>query len=239
MPCFTQVLFVTSKNFVTIIVTVQYLLNGYQLFYFYFEFLRYPITCNSDGCSTFLLTFYNTFCSNSRYFLVAGLVCYFSGWCCGCFDFYCFAFLDCCRRFCKLQRRFLNLDYYFLSVISNLYSNGCLSRFFRFYNAFGGNSRYFLVAGCKFNFSSYIIFYNRNGCRGFSFGVNCGSFCSCCNSFGRCCSRCRSCSWLCRCYSWLCRGRCCGRLCRGWCCSRLCRRCSWRRSFYKHVKSFS
>ena len=78
-----------------------------------------------------------------------------------------FAFLDCCRRFCKLQRRVLNLDYYFLSVISNLYSNGCLSRFFRFYNTFRRNSSYFLVAGFKFNFSSYIIFYNRNGCRGF------------------------------------------------------------------------
>ena len=150
---------------------------------FYFKFLRHFITCNDNGYSTFLLAFYNTFCRNSRNFFIAGLVCYFSGWCCSCFDFYYFAFLDCCRRFCKFQRRFLNLDYYLLSVSSNFYSNGCLSSFFCFYNTFGSYSSNFLVAGCKFNLSSYIIFYNSNGCRVLSFGVNCGIHYCCRNAF--------------------------------------------------------
>ena len=54
--------------------------------------------------------------------------------------------------FVKLQRRFLNLDYYLLSVISNLYSNGCLSRFFRFYNALEETVATFLLLDVNLTF---------------------------------------------------------------------------------------
>ena len=131
----------------------------------------------------FFLPFTIPFAVTVATFLLLDLYVTFPDGVVSCFDFYCFAFLDCCKRFCKFQRRFLNLDYYLLSVSSNFYSNGCLSSFFCFYNTFGSYSSNFLVAGCKFNLSSYIIFYNSNGCRVLSFGVNCGIHYCCRNAF--------------------------------------------------------